>query len=272
MKVCFTEGPGHATALARELICSGHERIVAVGGDGTLNEVLNGLLEQGPPVSTEASLAFIPIGTGCDFRRSIGIRTPEDAVKVLRKGRPMPMDVGRIRFLDHAGTERARYFANMASFGMGGEVARRSRNRFRHLGGKAAFLYATLEVFLRYRAKTVQLTLDGAEPATTYTITNIAVGNGRYHGGGMHVCPLAQVDDGVLEITVIDALGLWQLARDLRVLYSRNLYVNPKAHHFRAVEIRATARERVFIEVDGESLGTLPAEITLLPSAVRLWR
>jgi YegS/Rv2252/BmrU family lipid kinase len=272
MQVCFTEGPGHAIGLARELLRSGYERIVAVGGDGTLNEVLNGFLEQGLPSCPESSLAFIPVGTGCDFQRSIGIRTLKDAVKVLQKGQPHPMDVGRISFLDHAGTQRIRYFANMVSFGMGGEVARRSRNRFRRLGGNAAFLYATLEVFLTYRAKTVQLTLDRAEPGTAHTITNIAVGNGRYHGGGMHVCPLAQLDDGLLEVTVIDALGLWQLARDLRFLYSRNLYVHPKAHHFRAVELKAHTIERVTIEVDGESLGTLPAEITLLPSAIQLWR
>ena len=153
---------------------------------------------------------------------------------------------------------------------MGGEVAARAKNFLSAASGKGAFLYATLEVFLRYRAKTVELILDGV-PAGTHTVTNIAIGNGRYHGGGMHVCPRASLSDGLLEVTIIDSLGMFMLARDLPVLYSENLYKHPKTHHHRAARIEARSAETVSIEVDGEPLGALPVEITVLPGALRVW-
>jgi diacylglycerol kinase (ATP) len=191
---------------------------------------------------------------------------------VLRSGSPMPTDIGKIKFLDYEGAPKTKYFTNVVSFGMGGEVARRSQNVLRRFSAGAAFWFATLRVFLTYRPKTVELTLDRAQPAKSHRITNIAIGNGRFHGGGMHICPLAHFDDGLLEVTVIDAISFWELLRDGKVLYSANLYAHPKAHHFRAAGIQASAHERVMIEVDGEPLGMLPAEITILPAAIRIWQ
>ncbi len=272
IQVRFTKGPGHATQLARELLQTGCERIVAVGGDGTANEVLNGFLDRDRPISANATLALIPMGTGADLARSLGIRSRRDAMHALNGGRPIPMDVGAARFRDHSGGMQSRYFANLVSFGMGGEVAARTRNRSRFLGGKAAFLYATLRVFLSYQPKRVELIFDGVTPGISHTVLNIAVGNGRYHGGGMHICPFADMSDGLFEISVVDALGIWILARDLRFLYSPNLYAHPKAHHYRAAKVSGHSTERVLIEVDGEPLGTLPVELTLLPAAVRVWR
>jgi diacylglycerol kinase (ATP) len=272
IQVRFTQGPGHATQLARELLQAGCQRIVAVGGDGTANEVLNGFLDQDRKISENATLALIPMGTGSDLARSLGIRSRTDAVRVLHNGRPLPMDVGTVRFRDHSGRMQSRYFANMVSFGMGGEVAACNRSALRFLGGKAAFLCTTLRVFLRYRPPKVVLALDEVTPCRTHTIMNIAVGNGRYHGGGMHICPRADMSDGLFEITVLDALGIWILARDLRFLYSPNLYAHPKAHHYRAAKVSGYSAERVMIEVDGEPLGTLPVELKLLPAAIRVWR
>jgi len=272
VKARFTEAPGHASSLARELLDRGYERIIAVGGDGTANEVLNGFLHEDRPVSETASLAVIPMGIGRDFGRSLGIRSVEEAVRVLAAGSALPMDAGKVTFRDHSGMTRSRYFANVASFGMGGEVAARSRNLFRHLGGKAAFLYATLRVFLSYRAKAVELGFDGDGAAVRHSIMNVAVGNGRFHGGGMHICPLADMSDGLLDISVVDALGLWILARDLKVLYSPNLYIHPKTRHYRARTVTARSDQHVSLEVDGEALGVLPAELSLLPRAIRVWR
>lgn len=265
----YTRHSGHATELTRELLRAGFDRIVAAGGDGTVNEIVNGFFDNGAAIRTDAALAVLPLGTGGDFRRSLGIRSVEDAIGAIRGGRTRTIDLGSVTYDNGSGAPRTRYFANVVSFGMGGEVAARSKNPLKALGGKTAFLYATVEVLLRYRAKTIELELDGA-PAGTHTILNVAVGNGRFHGGGMHVCPRAALDSGQLEVTVIDALSMVELLRDIRVLYSDNLYVHPKTHRHTARRIAARSAELVSIEVDGEPLGRLPLEIDVVPAALQV--
>jgi len=116
----------------------------------------------------------------------------------------------------------------------------------------------------------VRLTLDGAPQPEEFFVTNIAVGNGRFHGGGMHPCPRAVMNDGLLEVTTIDHLGMFELLRDLPVLYSDDIYKHPKVRHFRARRIRAESDEVTRIEVDGEALGTLPLEIEVLPKQLSI--
>lgn len=272
LEVRMTAGPNEATNLTRHALREGFDRILAVGGDGTINEVVNGFFEHDAPVNPHASLAVIPLGTGGDFRRSLGIGSVDSAIDVLNHGQASPIDIGRLRYRDHSGEMKSRYFANVVSFGMGGEVAARAKNALSRVSGKAAFMYATGEVFLRYSPKMVELRLDGEPAGVRFGILNIAIGNGRYHGGGMHVCPRARLDDGLLEVTVIESLGMFELIRDMKVLYSDNLYVHPKTRHFHARTVVAEAAVPVSIEVDGEPLGTLPVELSLLPRALPVYR
>jgi YegS/Rv2252/BmrU family lipid kinase len=268
----FTSAPEHATALARKLATTGCERIIAVGGDGTVNEVVNGLLAGDRPVNDACELALVPIGTGGDFRRSLGIADVADAVGLLQSGmRGAPSDAGSVSFRTRGGAAGTRCFANLVSFGMGGEVAARAKNFFQAFGGKAAFLYSTIEVALAYKAKQVRLSIDGAD-CGAHSILNIAVGNGRYHGGGMHVCPRAALDDAAFDVTVIGSLSLVELVRDMPVLYSDNIYQHPKTQHFRGRVIEAVSEETVSIEVDGEPLGTLPLTLRVLPGVLRILR
>jgi YegS/Rv2252/BmrU family lipid kinase len=260
-----TEAPGQAIALARELLQGGFGTIIAAGGDGTANEVVNGFFQDGQPLRPDAQFALLPMGTGGDLQRTLAIPSNLDAaIEVLAKGTPRRIDLGRAQF-----DGRARLFMNLTSFGMGGEVAARSRNVLSPVSGKLAFLYATINVFVRYRPKTVRLRLDGRD-AGTFSILNIAVGNGRYHGGGMHVCPRAVMDDGLLDVTVIHHLGLLELARDLPVLYSDDIYRHPKTRHFRAAHVEAVSDEPAHIEVDGEPLGRLPIDISVMPAAIEV--
>lgn len=271
LTIRFTERGGHATALARELLTAGYDRIIAVGGDGTVNEVANGFVLDGRPIRPDAAMALLPLGTGSDFQRTLGIPSaPEAAIDYLVTGVPVEIDLGRITFRAYDGSTVTRCFANLTSFGMGGEVASRAKNSFAVFGGKAAFLWATLVTFFKYRAKSVRIRLDDAPEQHAFSILNIAVGNGRFHGGGMHVCPRASISDGLLEVTVIDDLGMFTLVRDLHVLYSDDLYRHPKTRHFRARKLIAESDDITRIEVDGEALGTLPLEITVLPKAMRV--
>jgi YegS/Rv2252/BmrU family lipid kinase len=262
----FTEHSGHAIELTRELLRERFDLIVGVGGDGTFNEIANGFIAGDQLVYPAASLGVLPTGTGGDFQRMFGFsarRGPEEALETLMTGRPVLIDVGKVKYTSHEGVLSERYFVNLVSFGMGGAVAAGAKNFLVPLGGKMAFLWSTFRVLLSYRGKTVQLTIDGKKPAT-YHVTNVAVGNGRFHGGGMHPCPMAMMDDGILEVTVIEYMNMFRLLRDIRVLYSGEIYTHPKTHHFRGARIEAKAESITAIEVDGEPLGRLPVEITIL--------
>ena len=262
----FTSHPRHATELARNAIEAGHKLVIAVGGDGTINEVANGFLRDDKPVRPEAVLGIIPIGTGGDFRRTLQLPSDiAEAVEVIAAGHALTIDMGLVRLNGYDGRPVERYFVNVVSFGMGGDVSKRAKNFLTPLGGRVAFLYATLEVFLTYRAKHVRLQLDDKPLDQQFRITNVAIGNGRYHGGGMHPCPKALLDDGQFEVTTIDRLNMFELVRDLPVLYSDDIYQHPKTRHFTASKVVAQSVETARVEVDGEALGTLPLEIGLVP-------
>ena len=272
LRTLETERPGHATDLARQALQDGAEIVIAVGGDGTINEVVNGFFVEDMPVSEGARLGYVPMGTGGDFQRTVQLPTDPAAVAdYLANGRIWPIDIGKIRLVAHDGTPVQRYFINLASFGMGGDVSIKAKNSWAaSAGGRAAFLWATFAVFFQYGGKNVRLRFDDSPETHTFRVTNVAVGNGRHHGGGMHPCPLAELDDGLLEITTIDRLNWFELIRDIRVLYSENLYVHPKTRHFRAKRVVAESDEITRIEVDGEALGRLPLEATVLPRALKL--
>jgi YegS/Rv2252/BmrU family lipid kinase len=262
----FTQHRGEAIELTHQALRNRYDLIIAVGGDGTANEIVNGFYRERKLVNPAARLGFIPIGTGGDLQRTLQIPLdPQQAVQVLAAGCPLEIDIARARLTGYNGAPVERYFINLLSFGMGGDVSVRAKSFPRWLGGKTAFLAATLLVFLNYKGKRIRLTLDGVPQPEEFFVTNIAIGNGRYHGGGMHPCPRAVMNDGLLEVTTIDRLGMFELLRDLPVLYSDDIYKHPKVRHHRAKRIRAESNEVTRIEVDGEALGTLPLEIDLLP-------
>ena len=272
VEVLKTESSGHATRLARDALKAGADLIIAVGGDGTANEVVNGFFDKGQAAGSGACLGFIPFGTGGDLQRTLEVPSDvERAVDILALGVPASIDVGKAAFVSHDGSPLERYFVNLLSLGLGGDVAVRAKNFLSPLlGGKLAFLYATVAGFIRFRGKHVRLTLDEDPAPSEFFISNIAVGNGRYHGGGMHPCPRAVMNDGLLDVTTVDYLTMFEFLRDIKYLYSDDIYRHPKAHHFRARKIVAESDETTYIEIDGEALGRLPLEVNLLPGSLRI--
>jgi YegS/Rv2252/BmrU family lipid kinase len=248
LTVRVTAAPGDATRLACELLQAGAERIVAVGGDGTVNEVLN----SGCPC-----LGVLPAGSAGDFARMLDLpRDWRTAAAWLAAARPVEIDVG---LATCAGETSPRRFINMASFGLGGRVARR-----RHL----PYLLAAMAELGREEPALFYLTLDGVALSTR--ALHIAIGNGRYQGKGMNLCPHAQLDDGLLDVTVVEPLGWWEIARDVRMLYSGAILDHPKVRSYRARALTATADRPVALELDGEPVGLLPAEIRVEPRALRV--
>ena len=269
-----TQGPGDATRLTREALLEGKNLIIAVGGDGTVNETINGFFKDGQAVSEQASLGIIPFGTGGDFRRSLGI--PNDvskAAEILSTGRAQTIDVGFIEYTTRNSETEQRAFLNIASFGIGGlvdEIVNKSNKR---LGGKVGFFLATAKAQFSYQNQRVRLIFDGDEAGSVEnTIHSVAVANGRYFGGGMHMAPNAKLNDGQFDIV---SLGDWKLGDTLR--HSRRIYAGthlelPQVSLRRAQELRAEplCNTEVKLDIDGETPGILPARFWIKPSAVQV--
>jgi diacylglycerol kinase family enzyme len=178
------------------------------------------------------------------------------------------IDVMKVRYATPEGKRADRYAVNVTSFGMGGTVAERVNRSSKPLGAVFAFLAATLQTALTFSGKEVLLRVDDSKTLNV-KITNVAVGNGQYHGAGMWICPGAIIDDGHLDVTVVKHLGLPELVRNIPVLYNGGILSHPKVESYRVKNLVAESDQTVLLEIDGEALGRLPVEISVVPSAIR---
>jgi YegS/Rv2252/BmrU family lipid kinase len=265
----FTERPGHATELCRDALKSGVEMIVSVGGDGTINEVVNGFFDGDDPVCEQPILGLLPSGTGGDFRKTWGLsRDANEAIERLKNGALRPVDVGRVRWTGDDGTPQMRYFANIASFGMSALVCVGVNQSGKRLGGRLAFMEASVRALLKYKPGTLRFDTDGTSRTEPVTVGAVAVG--RFFGGGMMVAPDAEPNDGNFDVVAM-GLGKLDLAR-MRSIYTGTHLSNPRISHWRgaAVDVEVATGGKVYIEGDGEVFGHLPARFETVPSAYRI--
>jgi diacylglycerol kinase (ATP) len=265
----FTRAPGEATTLARAALRDGFEMVVAVGGDGTLNEVVGGFFEGAAPIAPEAVLGVVALGTGCDFARTIDLVDFESACARLGGRNTRIIDLGLASFTRHDGAGATRIFINVVSFGVGGLVARLVSPRLKAVSGQLAFTLATLRALAVYRDQMVTLEFDNMPPRLL-AITNCAFGNGRYFGAGMQVAPAAELDDGEFDVTIWSGFGLMDFIRKRPALYDGSHVRLPGAQVLRTRRTIATSESTVLLELDGESVGRLPAQLQVLPRAIRL--
>jgi len=267
----LTSGPMEACGLTRRAVEGGHRLVVAVGGDGTLNEVVNGYLrEDGTPAAPDAALALLPAGTGGDFRRTAGI--PGEWTQALAHLAAAPVrriDAGRLSFTDHSGRPVVRHFVNIASFGVSGAVDAAVNESTKIFGGKASFAIGSLKALSHYRDAVVRLSVDGAA-AETVRVTTLAVANGAYFGGGMWVAPQARLDDGRFDCTLWSGYGLLDFVLRAKMIYDGSHVKDARTRCFRAQRVRAESDVTVLLDVDGEAPGRLPAEFEVLPGAIGL--
>jgi YegS/Rv2252/BmrU family lipid kinase len=276
MSVAFTERRGDATLLVRSALLDGHHEILAIGGDGTINEAVNGFFDGSGAVSPDAVFGFVTSGTGGDFRKTFGVDAgPEAAIARLRKAAVRRIDVGRVSCLTARGSPVTRYFINIASFGMSGLIVD-SVNRARIaklFGGSFAFAFHSAVGALRYRDRTIRLM--AADFDRTLPISTVAVANGLYFGGGMKVAPNASPDDGHFDVVIMGGGSKAATLADMKLIYSGEHLKNPNVSVVRAAKVVAvpvaeTRGRAVLIETDGESAGRLPATFEILPQALNL--
>jgi YegS/Rv2252/BmrU family lipid kinase len=261
----FSERPGHLIELAEQAAHDGAELVVSVGGDGTLNEVVNGLVRAG--ASTE--LATIPLGTGMDFVRTYKIPTDFDAaVRVALDGTTRTIDVGRVSYREWSGAEGERYVANVGSVGMSAAVAQRANGMSKALGGKTTFFYALARVFFEWKNTVVSVQLD--DERREARMHDVIVANGQWHGGAMWLAPEAQPDDGLFDVVLIGDVTKRDFVTTAPKIYKGTYLAHPKVELLRSRMVAVEAPEHLPIELDGEQVGTTPARFDIVPAAVRV--
>jgi YegS/Rv2252/BmrU family lipid kinase len=265
----LTEAPGHATELARAALREGAELIVTVGGDGTVSETVNGFYADEQPVSATAALAVVMRGSGCDFARTFRIPKRTDAaLEVAAKGATRTVDLGRVSYTTQAGDRESRLFCNISSAGLTGEVAERVNRSGKPLGATVAFAWGAIATFFGHRNSRFRVQID--ERALDQISNNVIVGNCRYFAGGMKILPMAEPDDGMLDVLVWGDVGKLDLAMTLHKLY-RGTHVNhPKSDFSRGVHVVVEPETPLPIEADGEQPGLTPATFEVVPAAIRL--
>jgi len=268
-----TKAPGDATVLVRDALRAGADRIVALGGDGTINEVVNGFFDDGRAIASEATFAVIPFGTGGDFRRTFDIPTDTaQAAAIIAKGHRKKIDVGRLDFRRLDGDKATRMFANIASFGVSGVVDRLVNESGKKLG-RLSYVLATARAAWSYQNQRVALTFDDhSEDRVEATIHTVAVANARYFGGAMLIAPNAEVDDGMFDVVAMGDLRIGDLVTGgLRLFKGTHLAMDKvTARRARVIDAEPIDPQAVVeLDVDGEPLGKLPARFEVLPAA--LW-
>jgi diacylglycerol kinase (ATP) len=262
----FSERPGHLIELAERAARDGAELVVAVGGDGTLNETVNGLLRSG----ATTAVAMIPLGTGMDFVRTYDIPMRfDDAVRTALEGTTRTIDVGRVAYRTWDGHEAERFVANVGSVGMSAAVAQRANGMSKALGGKATFFYALVRVFLEWQNTLVTVELDDGERREA-RMHDVVVANGRWHGGAMLLAPEADPADGLFDVVLIGDITKRDFVTTAPKIYKGTYLAHPKVDLLRSRTVRVDAPERLPIELDGEQVGTTPVRFEIVPGALRV--
>ena len=257
----LSEFPGHLGQAARD---AGDSLLVVIGGDGTVNEVANGV------AGTDAELAVLPCGTGQDFGRTHGIPSSfDEAVRVALGGVTRTIDLGLVELGNSSDGSTSRFFANVGSAGMSGAVARRANSMTKALGGRATFFYALTREFLAWQNTRVVVELADGDRREG-SMHDVIVANGKWHGGGMKLAPDARQDDGAFDIVTIGDVNKLDFLTTAPKLYSGRYLSHPKVELLRSSSVSIDSTEPLPLEVDGEPIGETPARFRVVPAALRL--
>jgi YegS/Rv2252/BmrU family lipid kinase len=269
-KYVFTEHRGHAVLLTREYIENGYRNIVVVGGDGTLNEVVNGIFMQDKIATNEITLAMIPVGTGNDWCRMFHI--PGDykqAIGLINKHKIFVQDTGAIKYISKEGSEKTRYFINMAGMGFDALVAKKT-NKQKELGKSNPLSYVVniFSSLFSYTNTRVTILLD--KEKITSDIFSMSVGICQYNGGGMKQAPGALPDDGLFDLTIIKPIGKFKIIRNIIKLFDGSFTQMPEVSTYRSTKIIIHSEPKMYMEAEGESLGHTPFVFNILTQSLNI--
>ncbi len=265
--VAFSQYAGHAIELGREARDRGYPRIVCVGGDGTLNELVNGAMDSGA-AGPMPKIGIIPAGTGADFARSVGIpHRIDQACARLANPRAAISDLGVVSYGGEEGPKR-RYFVNAAGLGFDAEVVSRRNGFNRYLKGTIPYLVSLATTLLSYQNKDVTVCIDGIQD--TRRVNALVIALGCYFGGGMRIAPQAVLDDDRFDVVTIGDVGRMELVYNVPGVYRGTHLRHPRVKVEKATLVRVQSEQRVLIQADGELLGLVPAQFEIIPGALTI--
>jgi YegS/Rv2252/BmrU family lipid kinase len=269
----LTERQFHAIEITRDMITNqGFTKIIAVGGDGTLNEVVNGIFQQSRFASTDITLGMITVGTGNDWGRMYSFPLNyEKAVKILKNERTFLQDVGKVKYRYHSEDE-SRYFINMAGMGYDALVAKKTNlMKAKGRGGALAYLFNLVVGLFQYKSIQLNIVVDGRE-VVDGEVFSMSIGICQFNGGGMKQLPNAIPDDGLYDMTVIKKTTKFRVVRNIKNLFDGSFIKMPEVETFtgKKISITSTPRHAMFLETDGESLGSSPLDFEIVPRGIRL--
>ncbi len=267
-KVVMTTHPGHATELARTLDLTQAERLAVFGGDGTFNEVLQGLLVDRRLRYPNLKLIYIPAGSSCDFEKKFPDPTPP--LERFEAERVLHIDIGRITCQTHQGESSIRYFANNSSIG----VISLANEKFNSVAGITKWLkqisvdvgaiLAGIQAIREFEAFPCRVTVDG-QVLPVDTLSNLTVFKTPYFGGGMNYGVTTQADDGLFRVAIVEGVSRWKLAGLIPTLYTGTILKKEAAHLYKGIQVGFDTSAPIVIEADGEVAGYPPAQYSVLP-------
>lgn len=269
-ELVFSQHKYHVTELTVQAVNEGYRRIIVIGGDGTLHEVVNGLFIQKAAPVEDVTVAVIPVGTGNDWIRMYGIPTHySEAIRAIREGHTFLQDVGEVHY-EESQYQQVRYMANVAGAGFDPTVTKLYEH-YKAMGRRGRHLYAegSVRSFFRYKSTGVKVWIDG-ELVHKDLLFSAAIGIGKYNGGGTQQLPLAIADDGLFDITLYRPMHWWQILFRLRRLFNGDIYSIGHVKHYRGSHIRIESTPDIMVEVDGELLGGTPLEFEMHHRCVRV--
>ncbi len=262
----LTEAPGHATELAKSAAKNGCELVVSVGGDGTINEIVNGLYDAGR--IGDVTLGIVSTGTGDDYIRTIGVpRSCMEASRCLTSQGRLTVDLGLVEYRSN-GQMQKRIFVNFAGLGFDAEIVRATTQEFKALGDTASYLMGLVTTLVVYKNKEISLIMDGE--VGERRICTVLMSNGKYGGGGMLTAPDADLGDGFFDVVIIGDLTKPDLLRSLPRIYKGTHLTHPKVTVKRAREVEIRPVQPMAVQADGELLGEAPARFSVLPGALTI--
>jgi len=270
----LTEYPRHAIEIVRNAIVEqGYRKFISVGGDGTNNEIINGIFTQDVVPTTEITMAALPIGTGNDWRRTFDIPLEyEEVVKIIKTGRIFAHDIGKLTYYND-GDPKIRYFLNAAGTGLD-EMVCHSTNQMKQQGkgGTIRYLISLVKCILTYKVTRVQLEIDD-KMVFDDKILSLSIGNCRFNGGGMMMMPNAIPDDGLFDVTVIKKVSIFKFAANVKNIYDGS-FINKinevKTFKGKKIRIVSIPPHSLRVETEGENLNNSPFDFEILPKAINM--
>ena len=277
--VTFTERGRHAVEIAKDAALAGRETVIAVGGDGSIHEVVSGLMAARVEGAKSTRLGIIGQGTGGDFRKTLGIEHRLDQYcAAIAGGKTRAVDVGRFSYLDHNEESSSSFFINILSIGMGGLVDQYVADASRALGGTVAYFAASLKGLIHSEIGVLNCTIHEGASSRQEEIHSrmLAICNGRYFGSGMFVAPMAELDDGLFEVVDLGSASRLNFAMGSSKIYTGAHLKSPETKHFRCDKITIELvnkgiQDKYLLDVDGEPLGKLPLEVEVMPGALEVF-